>query len=448
MVFLDAYSMWTERRLTQEQAAELLGVSARTFRRFRGALRRGRDRGSAGQEGVAGVAPRGDPDEVMEMVGKYETDHDGWYVRHFYSFYRDGGGTRSYSWVKNKLQEHGKVRRGKGRGKHRKRREPAPLPGMLLHQDASTHEWVPGSWWDLVVTMDDATNEHHSMFLCAEEGTWSSFLGVAETIRAKGLFCSLYTDRASHYWTTPEAGGKVDKSNPAQFGRALVTEFGIEMIPAYSPEARGRSERGVRHAPGAAAAGAGIGRDHGHGLGEPPHPGGVPAEVQRGVRAPGAGGGFGVRADGGSGRPGHHSLRGARAQGGPGQLRELRGAAAATAGRPPQTALHEGEDQGEAAHGRPPVRVARTKAAARVCGGWPAAGKCDSGGGLMGAPGWCRSALRALRSLRAERHHPGMLSAKADTSICCQHAPRSNRIRFFNSMRNYSKEEADRPIHS
>ena len=182
-------------------------------------------------------------DHVMAMVSRYETDHGGWYVRYFYSFYRDRGGTRSYSWVKNKLQEHGKVRRGKGRGNHRKRREPAPLPGMLVHQDASTHEWVPGSWWDLAVTMDDATNEHHSMFLCAEEGTWSSFLGVAETIRAKGLFCSLYTDRASHYWTMPEAGGKVDKSNLTQFGRALVTDLGIEMIPAYSPEARGRSER-------------------------------------------------------------------------------------------------------------------------------------------------------------------------------------------------------------
>ena len=135
------------------------------------------------------------------------------------------------------------MERGKGRGKHRKRRDPAPLPGMLPHQDASTHEWVPGSMWDLVVTMDDATNEHYSMFLCDGEGTGSSFLGVAETVRARGLFCSLYTDRASHYWTTPEAGGKVDRENPTQFGRALTRELGIEMIPAYSPEAGGRSER-------------------------------------------------------------------------------------------------------------------------------------------------------------------------------------------------------------
>lgn len=77
---------------------------------------------------------------------------------------------------------------------------------MLLHQDGSTHEWVPGAVWDLIVTMDDATNERHLMFFCDEEGTMSSFWGIAETVRAKGLFCSIHTDRGSHYWHTPEAG--------------------------------------------------------------------------------------------------------------------------------------------------------------------------------------------------------------------------------------------------
>ena len=246
MMFGDAHSMWTGGRLTLEQAAELLGVSARTFRRWT-------DRyGEDGIEGlrdrrVSRASHRAVPvDEVMAMVDRYEADHDGWYVRHFYGFYRDAGGTRSYGWVKNKLQEHGAVKKERGHGRHRKRREPAPVPGMLVHQDASTHAWVPGESWDLVVTMDDATNEHYSMFLCDEEGTWSSFLGIREAVEAKGLFCSLYTDRAPHYWTTPEAGGKVDKANPTQFGRALVSELGIEMIPAYSPEARGRSERAFR----------------------------------------------------------------------------------------------------------------------------------------------------------------------------------------------------------
>jgi hypothetical protein len=113
---------------------------------------------------------------------------------------------------------------------------------MMLHQDGSRHEWVSGQKWDLIVTMDDSTNEHYSMFFVAEEGTASSFRGVDAVIRQRGLFCSLYTDRGSHYWTTPEAGGKVDKANPTQFGRAMK-QLGIEMIAAYSPQARGRSER-------------------------------------------------------------------------------------------------------------------------------------------------------------------------------------------------------------
>ena len=113
---------------------------------------------------------------------------------------------------------------------------------MMLHQDGSIHEWVPGRWWDLIVTLDDATGELYPAFFVAEEGTLSSFRGLYEVIAAKGLFCSLYTDRGSHYWHTPDAGGKVDKDNPTQVGRA-VAQLGIELIPAYSSRARGRSQR-------------------------------------------------------------------------------------------------------------------------------------------------------------------------------------------------------------
>ena len=113
---------------------------------------------------------------------------------------------------------------------------------MMLHQDASTHRWVPGAVWDLVVTMDDATGEHTSMFFCAQEGTASSFHGIGQTVARYGLFASLYTDRGSHYFLTPQAGGKVDKQQLTEVGRALK-QLGIEHIAAYSPEARGRSER-------------------------------------------------------------------------------------------------------------------------------------------------------------------------------------------------------------
>ena len=114
---------------------------------------------------------------------------------------------------------------------------------MMVHQDGSRHEWLPGQpALDLIVTMDDATSEIYSAFFVDEEGTMSSFRALSEVIGERGLFCSLYADRASHYWHTPEAGGKVDKDNPTQVGRALQ-RLGIELIPAYSPEARGRSER-------------------------------------------------------------------------------------------------------------------------------------------------------------------------------------------------------------
>jgi hypothetical protein len=181
-------------------------------------------------------------DEVMALQDKYSSEYRGWNVKHFHAWYWREGGRRSYTWVKNKLQEARLVNREKTKGAHRKRRERAAMPGMLIHQDGSHHEWVPGRLWDLIVTLDDANSEHYSMFFVEEESTRSSFKGVEETILHKGLFCSLYTDRGSHYWHTPEAGGKVDKGNLTQFGRAMK-QLGITMIAAYSPEARGRSER-------------------------------------------------------------------------------------------------------------------------------------------------------------------------------------------------------------
>lgn len=116
------------------------------------------------------------------------------------------------------------------------------MVGMMLHQDGSRHEWIAAETWDLIVTMDDASSEIYSAFFVAEEGTMSTFRGLQAVITERGLFCSLYADRGSHYWHTPEAGGPVDKDNPTQVGRALA-QLGIELIPAYSPEARGRSER-------------------------------------------------------------------------------------------------------------------------------------------------------------------------------------------------------------
>jgi len=243
--FQEAYDGWQESRLSQEEAARILGVSDRTFRRY---VERYDDGGMEAlhDQRITRASHRRAPvDEVMTLTERYRARHTDWSARHFHTWYKRDGGTRSYTWVKTRLQEARLIKKAPRRGAHRKRRERAPLPGMILHQDGSTHEWVPGQVWDLIVTMDDATSEHYSMFFVDEEGTRSSFRGVGEVIRAKGLFSSLYTDRGTHYWHTSEAGGKVDKNNPTQFGRAMA-QLNIGMIPAYSPEARGRSERAFR----------------------------------------------------------------------------------------------------------------------------------------------------------------------------------------------------------
>ncbi len=242
MRYEEAFSIWTEGRITQEEAARMLGVSDRTFRRY---TQRYQDSGLEGlldKRLVQDSYRKAPADEVMALVDQYKDRYDGWTVKHYYSWYRRSGGKRSYTWVKNSLQGHGVVSKAPKRGVHRKRRERASLAGMLIHQDGSTHQWVPGKKWDLIVTMDDANNEHYSMFFVEEEGTWSSLMGMRDVIDKKGLPCSFYSDRGSHYWYTPEAGGKVDKKNLTQFGLAMQ-RLGIEMIAAYSPQARGRSER-------------------------------------------------------------------------------------------------------------------------------------------------------------------------------------------------------------
>ena len=243
MRFQEAYDGWSEGRLTQAEAAQILGQCERSFRRhierfeadgLQGLVDKRLSQISKRRAGVA---------EVDQVVQLYKCGFAGWNVAHFHSKYKaQFAGARSYSWLKSVLQGAGVTKASPRRGKHRIKRERMPLAGMMVHQDASTHRWVPDSVWDLVVTMDDATGEHTSMFFCDQEGTASSFHGLGQTIARYGLFASLYSDRGSHYFTTPEAGSKVDKVNLTEVGRALK-QLGIDHIAAYSPEARGRSER-------------------------------------------------------------------------------------------------------------------------------------------------------------------------------------------------------------
>src|SRR5579875_4200805 len=245
MRFLEVYERCRARRLSYAEAAETLGVSERTFRRMRGRFE---------AEGEAGLIDRrvGKPSphrigaaEMARVVALYRERYPGWTVKHFHERAQQRHGLlASYGWTKSVLHAAGLVRPAVTRSAHRKKRPRRPLPGMLLHQDGSRHLWLPAleRQIDLIVTMDDATSEIYSAVLVAEEGTASSFRGLAEVIGRHGLFCSLYTDRGSHYFHTPKAGAAVDENTLTQVGRALK-QLGIAHIPAYSPEARGRSER-------------------------------------------------------------------------------------------------------------------------------------------------------------------------------------------------------------
>jgi transposase len=239
MKFEDVYGRCYRGDLSQVEASEILGVSERTFRRWR-------DRWEA--EGAAGLydrrlgrasARRAPVDTVAEVLELFETRYG-----------------LSYNWLRLTLQAHGKIKAAARRGAHRRKRPRRPMAGMLLHQDGSSHEWVAGEVWDLIVTMEDATNEVYSGFFVAEEGTMSTFRGLGEVIAEKGLFCSLYADRASHYWHTPAAGGH--RADPGLF--------------AGGPGALGAHVRDPAEAP---APGAAPGRGRHHGRGQPLSRGGL-----------------------------------------------------------------------------------------------------------------------------------------------------------------------------
>jgi hypothetical protein len=179
-----------------------------------------------------------------QVLGLYREKYYDLNVRHFHEKLQEQHGiTLSYSWVKLALQGAGLVAKERKRGIHRKRRPRRPLAGMLLHVDGSRHQWFQDDrWYDLIVILDDATSEIYYAQLVDEESTTTVMAGLWEVIGCKGLFCALYSDRGSHFWLTPKAGAKVDRQRLTQVGRAL-RDLGVQMIPAYSPQARGRSER-------------------------------------------------------------------------------------------------------------------------------------------------------------------------------------------------------------
>jgi transposase len=232
------------KKITWWQAAEIIGISDRQMRRWRERLQEFGFEGLLDRRRCRPSEKRVPLATVEQVLGLYRDRYFDLNVRHFHEKLGEEHGIGlSYSWVKAALQGAGLVARGRKRGVHRKRRERRPLPGMLLHIDGSHHRWFQDErWYDLIVILDDASSEIYYAQLVEEESTATVLAGLREVIEGKGLFCALYSDRGSHFWLTPKVGGKVDPHRLTQVGRAL-RELGIQMIPAYSPQARGRSER-------------------------------------------------------------------------------------------------------------------------------------------------------------------------------------------------------------
>jgi transposase len=228
------------------EAAEILGISCRSMSRWK---RRYEKYGYDGlfDRRCQRPSPKRVPVEnVKEVLRLYREEYRDFNVLHFHEkLVEDHGIKLSYEWVKKALQMSGLVAKGRKRGKHRKRRERRPLRGMMVYCDGSDHSWLPlleNQRQDLVAFLDDATGDVYDAYLVDEEGTLTVMEGLKRIFEKEGLFCSFYTDRGSHFFHTPKAGGPVNKAQLTQIGRAL-DRLGIEHIPSYSPQARGRMER-------------------------------------------------------------------------------------------------------------------------------------------------------------------------------------------------------------
>jgi len=231
------------------RAADILGVSARTMRRWRERYEQHGPDAFFDRRRETPSRRRASGADLAHVLQLYRERYRGFNVRHFCEIARrEHQVTRSYSWVKHALQTAGLVPKSRPRGRHRRRREPRACLGELLHIDGSPHAWfslAPDTRATLIAVVDDATKRLLYAQLVVAESTHSVMTALREVITTYGLPMALYSDRAGWAFYTPKAKGPVDKTRVTQVGRALA-RLGIEHIPAYSAQARGRSERANR----------------------------------------------------------------------------------------------------------------------------------------------------------------------------------------------------------
>ena len=227
-------------------AADILGISDRQMRRWRLKYQ------AASVEGLTdarlGRVPANRVPEatVARVLELYRTSYVGFNAKHFWEQLTEEHGIQvSYSWTKRLLFDAGHLQRHPRQRAYRRRRERRPVRGMLVHLDGSKHRWFDhpdGGMQDLLVMLDDATGEIIDGAFVPEESSKTVLALLRDVVRDHGTFAALYVDRASHFAHTPVAGGEIDRSRKTQVGRVL-DELGIELICAYSPQARGRGER-------------------------------------------------------------------------------------------------------------------------------------------------------------------------------------------------------------
>lgn len=232
------------RKITWWEAAEILGVSERTMRRWKWGYETHGFRALFDRRKGKPNWRKAPTQEVEKVLSLYREQYYDFNVRHFHEKLAEKHNIQwSYSWVKNVLQGAGLIKPSRKRKPHRRRRQRRPLPGMMLHIDGSHHQWFcDDRWYDLLVILDDATSEIYYAQLVDDESTRTVMAALRQVIEQHGVFCALYSDRAGHFFFTPKTGEPVDRRKLTQVGRAMK-ELGIEMIPAYSPQARGRGER-------------------------------------------------------------------------------------------------------------------------------------------------------------------------------------------------------------